>query len=229
MRVLYLIGGSRSENLTMFRDRVLSFAEKQLSPLAEETVVAVTEEPPPRFSVIPFRRETMSLVSLEGVDRDAQLPQEPEGFLGAFYSEAAFPVVHRQTWKNGERSPGAGLLTLFKKKTGLTDEEFLKRWYQGHTPLTLEVHPNVGYVRNRVTGTVALPDGTVFIPDGIVEEQYDPPADLVKPYRFFGGSIWKMLPTMIRVLRDVRGFIDYQSIRTWYTAEYRLPRRMRTS
>jgi len=221
MRVLYLIGGSRTEELVSFRDRILFFAEKSLLPLAESLVVAVTEEPPPRFSVIPFRKETMALISMEGVARNTDWPDEPEGFLGSFHSEAAFPVVHESKWPPGERSPGAGLLTLFRKKPGLSEEEFLKRWYLGHTPLTLEVHPNVGYVRNRVTGAFRLPAGDVYFPDGIVEEQYDPPADLIKPYRFFGGSVWKMVPVMMRVLLDIRGFIDCPSIRTWYTAEYR--------
>jgi hypothetical protein len=59
-------------------------------------------------------------------------------------------------------------------------------------------------------------------PDGIVEEQYDPPSDLLRPSRFFGGSLARMLPTMLEVYRDVRGFIDYPSIHTWLTAEYRL-------
>jgi hypothetical protein len=77
-------------------------------------------------------------------------------------------------------------------------------------------------VRNHVTGIFepAGPGGDEW--NGIVEEQYDPPDDLLKAARFFGGSIWNMLPTMLRVLRDVRGFIDYPSIQTWLTAEYRL-------
>lgn len=222
MRILYLIRGEASENQLSFRDRVLKFAGESLAPGAESVVVAVTEEPVPSMSVIPFRKDLFALISLDAVSDAVVWPAPPEGFAGAYSSEVAFPVVHERDWPLGERSPGAGLLTLFRKRVDIDTDEFLRRWYEGHTPLTLEVHPNVGYVRNRVLESceAAGPAGDKW--NGIVEEQYDPPSDLLKARRFFGGSILKMLPTMLRVLKDVRGFIDYPSIQTWLTTEYRL-------
>ncbi len=222
MRILYLIRGEASENLSSFRDRVLDFTQKQLQSLASSAVVAVTEETAPALSVIPFRKDPIALISLDGVAEDAKWPAPATGFEGAYRSEVAFPVEHQRDWPLGERSPGVGLLTLFRKRRDISYEVFIKRWYEGHTPLTLEVHPNAGYVRNHVTGIFepAGPEGEKW--NGIVEEQYDPPENLLKAARFFGGSIWNMLPTMLRVLRDVKGFIDYPSIQTWLTAEYRL-------
>lgn len=222
MRVLYLIRGDDSENLISFRDRILDFTRRSLVPLASTVVIAVTEEKPSLLSVIPFRKDPIALVSLGGVDKNADWPKPPPGFSGAFQSDVTFPVEHRRDWSLGERSPGAGLLTLFRKRRRLTDEEFISRWYDGHTPLTLEVHPNAGYVRNRITGPYNDAGPTVPEWDGIVEEQYDPAADLLNPIRFFGGTLWKMPTTMFRVFRDVLGFIDYSSIHTWLTAEYRL-------
>lgn len=219
---MYLIRGESSENHLSFRDRVLLFANESLAPLAESVVVAVTEKKAPAMSVIPFRKDPFALISLEGVSDDARWPAAAAGFAGAYLSDVAFPVVHERDWPLGERSPGAGLLTLFRKKVNIDTDEFIRRWYEGHTPLTLEVHPNAGYVRNRVLEAfpAAGPVGEEW--NGIVEEQYDPPSDLLKARRFFGGSVIKMLPTMLRVLKDVKGFIDYPSIQTWLTSEYRL-------
>jgi len=225
MRILYLVRGDRTEDRAVFRRRILDFAETVLAPLADSVVVAVTEEAPPPLSVIPYRRDRIALVSLDGVADDAAAPEPPAGFAGAYRSDAAVPVEHRRTWPLGEQSPGAGLLTLFRRRRGIGESEFLRRWFEGHTPLTLEVHPNVGYVRNRIMGPWIPAGEPADLWDGIVEEQYDPPSDLTRPWRFFGGSLLRMIPTMIRVYRDVKGFIDYTSIHTWYTREYRLKSR----
>ena len=236
MRILYAVRGIASETRPAFRDRVLAFARDALAPSAGSVVVALTEERPPALSAIPFRKDLMALISLDGLPNKPDWPVPPQGFYGAWEGEAAFPVVHERTWPLGERSPGAGLLTFLRRKRGLADEEFLRRWFEGHTPLTLEVHPNVGYVRNRVINTypeagyVAVPPlaggperpGEPEIWDGIVEEQYDPASDLLNPARFFGGSLTRMPGTMLRVYRDVKGFLDYPTIRSWLTREYRL-------
>ncbi len=220
MRVLYTIKESGKESYQEFCKRIRLFTEEQLMSLTGGSVViALTEEPPPICSVIPFRRSKMALISLEEVHRPAQWPQPPGGVSDIWMSEAACPVIHHRTWPLGQRSPGVGLLTFFRKKKGLEEQEFLNRWHNGHTPLTLEVHPNVGYVRNRITENVSggFPEW-----DGIVEEQYCPRSKLLNPAQFFGGSVLKMLPTMVRVYTDVKGFIDYNSIHCWLTAEYRL-------
>ncbi len=221
MRVLYLLR-AESGDRDKFREDLLGYAKSCLCPLAEHLVIAVSDVAPPKISVIPFRKDLVGLVSMEGVKSTSRWPEPPGDFAGAYQSEVALPVVHEQDWKMGERSPGAGLFTIFRRRKGLDEQAFLRRWYDGHTTLTLEVHPNVGYVRNRVTGNCsdAGPSGEIW--DGIVEEQYDPPEDLLKPSRFFGGSQMGMLPTMLRVYRDVKGFIDYSSIHTWLTSEYRL-------
>jgi len=225
MRILYLVRGTPAEGRLEFKDRIIAFTKEYLAPPADSVVVALTEDKPPALSVIPFRKDLFALISLEGVSDDALWPDPPSGFTGAYESEVAYPVVHKRDWPLGERSPGAGLLTLFRRRIGLEDDEFLRRWFEGHTPLTLEVHPNVGYVRNRILSRftkAGLPVDGHDVWDGIVEEQYDPPSDLRKPSRFFGGTMLKMIPAMIRVYKDVKGFIDYSSIRTWLTSEYRI-------
>lgn len=227
MRILYLIRRISGDR-TGFRNEIVDYVRKEFPTLADGIVVTVSDIKPPPFSVIPFRRDLVALVSLEGVDDKAVWPAPPEGFAGAYAAEAAWPVIHERDWELGERSPGVGLFTMFRQKKGLSQKEFLRRWYEGHTPLTLDVHPNAGYVRNRVAAVWPAAGNTGDkghnVPewDGIVEEQYDPAENLLKARRFFGGSLWKMLPTMLRVYRDVKGFIDYPSIHTWLTSEYRI-------
>ncbi|RKX74650.1 MAG: hypothetical protein DRP60_09925 [Spirochaetes bacterium] len=221
MRILYLIRRNNSDR-DIFRNNILDFVNRSLLHLADEVVVAVSDILPPGLSVIPFRKDLIALITLESIKPEVIWPEPPEGFTGAFVSEVAFPVIHKQDWKLGEKSPGAGLLTIFRQRKGLTESEFLQRWYEGHTPLTLEVHPNVGYVRNRVISDYPGAGSCTETWDGIVEEQYNPPKDLLSPIRFFGGGISGMLPTMVRVYRDVKGFIDYPSIHTWLTSEYRM-------
>lgn len=219
MRVLYAIEESGRESYRDFHNRIRGFTDSHLCHLAAGSVVmAITEETPPCCSVIPFRNSKMALISLDDVHQPVEWPQE-DGLSGIWFSEVGYPVIHHRTWPLGTRSPGVGLLTFFRKKKELDEKEFLNRWYNGHTPLTLEVHPNAGYVRNHVINSVP---GDFPCWDGIVEEQYDPRWNLLNPIRFFGGSVLKMLPTMIRVYADVKGFIDYSSIHSYLTAEYRI-------
>ena len=42
------------------------------------------------------------------------------------------------------------LVTALKRRSGLDSETFYARWHGSHTPLSLEVHPLLHYVRNTV-------------------------------------------------------------------------------
>jgi len=102
---------------------------------------------------------------------------------------------------------GPAMVTLFSRRRGLDRDDFLRRWHDGHTPLALRVHPLVRYVRH----VVEVPlDGAPPL-DGIVLEQVRDLADLVRPWRFFGGP-GAMIRNMVRVGLDARGFIDLSTI-----------------
>ncbi len=107
------------------------------------------------------------------------------------------------------------MLTLLHCRAGLTDAEFLRRWRQGHSPLALEVHPLWNYVRNVVTAPV-LPGSPPLC--GIVEEQFRTRNELLDPVRLFGGWL-RMLPSMLRVYADVRGFLDLAAIENYLVTE----------
>ena len=107
------------------------------------------------------------------------------------------------------------MLTLLHRRAGLTDSEFLRRWHDGHSPLALEIHPLWNYVRNVVEAPV-LPGSPLLC--GIVEEQVRTRSELLDPVRFFGGRLW-MVPNMLRVLVDVRGFLDLGALENYLVTE----------
>lgn len=177
---------------------------------------SVSDTPPPRLNLIPFRRDLAAVVSAKDasedfVSRSADLP----GFEGAYQVAEALPVSDEENWPKNTPAPGAGLLTLFQKKPGLSNEEFTTRWFEGHTPLTLKLHPISNYNRNHVQKTM---EGALKLYDGIVEEHVKEARDLLNPLRFFGRPPLTLLH-MLRVWWDVKGFIDYPGIETWLVTE----------
>jgi len=212
---IYLIRGEERENYPEFSKRILSAVKM----LTKDTRVSVTltENKPPVLSVIPFRKNKIAAVSVstpftQALDRLVNIP----GFAGAYKVEKAFPVEYLRDWDPGTVTPGVCLLTLFRKKKNLDRDIFLHRWHNGHTPLTLEVHPIYHYNRNVVLETLTN-DSEPF--DGIVEEHVKKPSLLFNPVKFFGGPL-KMPRNMLRVYRDVNSFLDYKSIEPYLCREY---------
>ena len=107
---------------------------------------------------------------------------------------------------------------MLRKKSSISTEQFIERWHRGHTPLSLEVHPLWYYQRNVVRAPIT--DGAEPS-DGIVLEACRTSADLLRPTRFFGGAL-KMLPNMLRVSKDISGFLDMKKTETYYATEYHL-------
>jgi hypothetical protein len=107
---------------------------------------------------------------------------------------------------------------MLRKKTGIETDEYLRRWHQGHTPLSLEVHPLWYYQRNVVRGPVT---GGADPSDGIVLEACRTRGKLLNPASFFGGAL-KMVPNMLRIMNDINGFLDMKKTETFYATEYHL-------
>jgi hypothetical protein len=183
-----------------------------------------TAELPPRLTVIPFRRTPICVVTLDGDESDPAAWVEamsralPGGQIAGYRVEQAVPVAYARDWADGRDTPGVGLLTLMRKPPALDRDRFIRQWHGHHTPLSLEVHPLWSYLR----GVVEAPLLSGSPPlDGIVEEHFRTRRDLFNPMRFFGGPLW-MLPNMIRVGLDVRGFIDLRTIENYLVAERHL-------
>jgi hypothetical protein len=181
--------------------------------------VVLTETKPPKISVIPFSRKKIASVSIktsQAVNLD--LLKQADGFSGAFRVEEAVPVEYRKTWNDLEATPGVNLLTLFRKKKSIDHSTFIRRWHQGHTPLSLKIHPLWNYNRNVVKEAAAAGSEPW---DGIVEEHFKTAADLLNPSRFFGDP-WTMFYRMLEVYRDTRSFLDYPTIQTFLAIEYHI-------
>lgn len=215
-KIQLLLRGASPDHASFAR-RVEALVPALLAREPEGLKLTFTEAPPPRLSVIPFSRRPVALVSVWAPDGGGQGEWARAAALeGAevtvYHVEESTPVAYARTWPDGERTPAAVLLTVFRRKRGLSDEELIRRWHGRHTPLSLEIHPLFGYVRNVVTSSSGAPL------DAIVEEHFRAREDLLHPHRMFGGPL-RMLPNMVRVGRDIAGFIDRSSLETYLTAE----------
>ena len=217
---IYLIRGQENENYRRFTDRILETgktAAEIINPAALK--VTLTQQPPPKFSVIPFRKSKIAVFSIFKDDHiKVDYLMKAEGFSGAFTAEEALPVAYRKTWADGEPTPGACLLTLFHRKPGIDYDTFIHRWHNGHTPLSLKIHPLYNYNRNVVLQKIS--DCATWY-DGIVEEQTRTRSELLNPFKFFGNAL-EITGNMIAVYRDTKSFLDYKRIETYLTSEYHI-------
>jgi hypothetical protein len=92
---------------------------------------------------------------------------------------------------------------------------FIHRWHNGHTPLSLKIHPLWNYNRNVVLEKLTN-DSKEW--DGIVEEHFKIKSDLLNPLKFFGNPII-MVYNMLRVYFDTKSFLDYKTIEPYFATE----------
>lgn len=220
MKEIYLIAGVKTESYEAFRDRILqlsSMTVKAENP--ERLTFTLTVGPPPVISIIPFKRGKMACLSLYRKDDTRKFSTILTGFPGFRFAgrvDEALPVSYYTDRPEGAVTPGICLLTLFRKKPGITREAFLDRWHNSHTPLSLRIHPLWHYSRNVVTEAQVSQDPSW---DGIVEEHFRTRGELLNPFRFFGHP-GVIIQHMAEVYRDIHAFLDYPTIETWMVREY---------
>jgi hypothetical protein len=207
-----------------------SFAERMRSDVGERLLafgpqalkLTVTETPPPKLSSFPFRRRPIAMFSIwdseDEPSRYEQLMKSSAPRVSGYEVEESTPVPYAKTWADGEATPTPILLTLLHKKPGLSDAEYRSRWHGGHTPLSLEIHPLCYYVRNVITAPVT--EGADDC-DGIVEEACPSRSVLLNPLSFYGGPL-RMVPNLLRVAKDILGFLDMRKLEVFYATEYQL-------
>lgn len=218
-KTISILRGADGESYDAFHARIRKSIEELKSSNIEKLHYTITLELPPKRSVIPFRKDKIALVSAAGADAAfLKTLEEEQGYSGSFQVTEALPIAYEKNWNDGEVTPGVCLLTLFRQKKGLDREKFLHRWFNGHTPLTLKIHPIYHYNRNEVTGTEGNPP-VLF--DGIVEEHCRTEADLLRPMKFFAKSGFAPI-NMVKTWFDVKSFIDYKSIETYLVREYQV-------
>ncbi|MDX2443847.1 MAG: hypothetical protein QNK30_08605, partial [Bacteroidales bacterium] len=168
---IYLIKGLEKESYIDFIERIISLSKSLTkNKETEEIKLSLTIKPPPRFSIIPFKKDKIAALSLNhlGKDFNEELILE-KGFSGTFYVNEALPVYYEKNWPDLQATPGVCLLTLFRQKHGIDYDTFIHRWHNSHTPLSLKIHPLWNYNRNVVKGGHPA---NINHWDGIVEEQF---------------------------------------------------------
>jgi len=217
---IYLIRGSKKETYDIFTNRILEAANsiaQKFKPAALK--LTISEKPPPRLSVIPFKRNKIAAISIYKEDRSpVGSLLKMKGFSGAYRVQEELPVKYIKDWEDNEETPGVCLLTLFKQKVNIDYETFIDRWHNSHTPLSLKIHPLWNYSRNVVKNKLT-PDSGDY--DGIVEEHFKTSSDLLNPFKMFGNP-FIILFRFIRIYRDINSFLDYKSIETYLSAEYHI-------
>jgi hypothetical protein len=217
---MYIIRGSKGEDYNRFSERVIRTARATVELIKPEALkLTLTAGPPPKLSVIPFKKSKIAIVSVYRFGNEPiDLLKFSEGFSAAFKVDEAIPVTYEKNWEDGQPSPGACLLTLFHRKPGIDYDLFLNRWHNGHTPLSLKLHPLCNYNRNVVLQKITdRPEWW----DGIVEEQTNTRSELLNPFKFFGQG-FQVAGNMLSVYRDTRSFLDYKTIETYLTTEYHI-------
>jgi hypothetical protein len=215
---IYLIGGGDAESYADFKKRIFTLVENlNLTNNPDALKFTITEKAPPALSIIPFSKKKIAAISVYKSNLElVESLTKSVGFRGAYRVEEVFPVRYQKDWKDCERTPGICLLTFICQKKNIDYATFIHRWHNGHTPLSLRIHPLWNYVRNEVK-EILTDDAVNF--NGIVEEQMRTKADLLNPFKFFGNPLI-IIPRMITVYADTKSFIDYPSMETYMAAEY---------
>jgi hypothetical protein len=214
---IYLIKGLRDESYEDFSKRILSLGSSILKEDSNKRIkVNFTKKAPPRISIIPFRKEKIAAISIYDTNnQSSSLLEKQQGFSGRYKVEEAVPLAYEKTWSDFEETPGECLLTLFKQKKGITYKTFIDRWHNGHTPLSLKIHPLWNYNRNLVTESLLAEN---YKWDGIVEEQTRTASDLLNPFSFFGNP-FIIIYRLLLVYFDTNSFLDYKTIETYLSKE----------
>ena len=214
---------SSGEDHRPFAARMRGEVSDQLMALEPTRLkLTVTEERPPKLAIFPFKKEPVAIFCVWDSKNDASrfvdVLRRAAPVVSGYEVEESTPVAYEKSWSDGEATPTPILLTMLRKKPGISVSEYMERWHNGHTPLSLKIHPLWYYVRNVIREPVT--DDAAEC-DGIVEEACETRAALINPTIFYGGAL-KMVPNMLRVAKDINGFIDMKNIEVFYATEYHL-------
>ena len=176
-KYMFLIRPPNQVDLAALKSQVLDKLVPRLFQLNPEKLkVDLTEPKRPRLTVLPLRKNHLAMISVwDGrADRAQQWQSEMAGpgwSMAGYQITESTPRAYTKDWKDGEASPGIVMLTLMNRNRRLSYEQFMKEWFEHHTPnVALKVHPLWNYIRNVVDSVVVAGSPPL---DGIVEEHSD--------------------------------------------------------
>jgi len=143
------------------------------------------------------------------------LASHARGIAGYLVDESR-PLVHRRS--EGRRTKGMKQITCLAKRPDLSQEEFIRVWYEEHCEVAIETQSTFGYVRNEII-RVLTPDAPTRW-SGIVEESF-PIEALEDPMVFFDARSQDEHDTNVkRMVESCGRFLSLDSIEVTFVSEY---------
>ena len=85
--------------------------------------LTVTEAPPPKLSLFPFKDQPIAIFNVYGDSDDPSAftdgLREAASSVSGYEVEEAYPVHYEKAWSDGEPTPSPILLTMLHKKAGV--------------------------------------------------------------------------------------------------------------
>jgi hypothetical protein len=223
-KYIFFIHSPEQLGLPAFKSQVFdALLPRLLQFNPEKLKINLTEPAPPRITVLPLKRTGLAMISIwdSRADRAKQWQSEIASLgwrVSGYRVTESTPIAYSKDWKDGDVSPGMVMLTLMKKNSRLSQEQFMQEWFGHHTPMALRIHPLWNYIRN-VVESVVVEGSTAF--DGIVEEHVRKRRDITNPLRFFGGPL-QVIPNMIRVGLHANKFLEISATENYLLTEYHI-------
>jgi len=224
-KYIYLIRPRGQADLNTFKSQIFKgLVPKLLALNPDKLKVDLTEPKCPRLTVLPLRRENLAMISVW--DSQAAQPEQwraeiadPGWEMAGYQVTESTPRAYDRNWPDGEPSPGIVMLTLMRKNPRLSYDQFMREWFEHHTPvIALRVHPLWNYIRNVVESAVV--EGSPPL-DGIVEEHCRQRREVTDPRCYFGGTLG-MIPNMIRVGMHANKFLQISATENYLLTEYHI-------
>jgi hypothetical protein len=184
--------------------------------------LSISEEVPPTLNLFQFRKEAIAIFHVWGSEAvlntiPAVLEKLEVSFDIVRVNEIV-PMDYKFTPQPMDKFPVPIVLTLLFKNSQLDTSAFRKSWHQQYTPLAMSIIPLNLYIKSEVHQNIQLNINDSI--DGIVEETCHTRKELLNPIRFFGGSIIKLIPNLIKISKGVNQFLDLKKIKVYYLNEY---------
>ena len=219
-KLIYLIHSPPHLDRGAFCDRVrYDLAPRLLERNPQALKLGLTDPDLRKPLYLPIRKTGLALISIWTPDEPAPwtaLIQTLGYYVAGYRVTESTPLAYDRDWPDGTATPGAALLTLFRKKRGLPREDFIRIWHEGHSPMALKTHPLWNYLRNVVDSPITR-DAAPW--DAIVEEHFRSEADLTDPRRFFGSTLL-MVPRLAHVLAQTNTFLDHKTLESYILSEH---------
>jgi hypothetical protein len=153
-------------------------------------------------------------------DRDACEPLlEPHADMLSGYLVSESCPMRYLGGQDGERAPGANLVTCIRKKPDISYDEFFDLWNNEHKIVALETQSTFAYTRNAVVRALT-PDAHPW--DGVVEESF--PIEALSD-----SKVWYDCDTdeeyqrrLARMIGSVKAFLDLADMESIPMSQYDL-------